>query len=103
MMQSVTTADNKTMKLTTDRRIKHDAIRILRTIKPELGRVYADGRKKGIRYKISYGAGQTIQEKQALVWKLNHLYGRAGLDAVAYIHQEQNCFKSKRVCIFIKK
>ncbi len=105
MLLSVTGANNQTIKLTTVRRIKHDAIRILRTIKPELGRVYADTRKKGIRYKIAYGAGKTLQEKRELVIQLNNLYGRAGLfpAAVAYIHQEQNMFKNSRVCVFIKK
>ena len=105
MLQSVTTSDNQTITLSTDKRIKHDAIRILRTINPEIGLMYADTRKKGVRYKIAYRNGMNIQDMQALVVKLNNLYGRAGLfpNAVAYIHQEQNMFKNSRVCVFIKK
>lgn len=105
MIQSVTTSDNKTIKLTTDNRIKRDAIRILRTIKPEIGKIYADTRKKGIRYKIAENGSfrMNIQDKQALVVKLNNLYMRAGVNAIAYIHQEQNGFKRDRVCVLIKK
>ena len=105
MLQSVTTSDNQTITLSTDKRIKHDAIRILRTINPEIGLMYADTRKKGVRYKIAYRNGMNIQDMQALVVKLNNLYGRAGLfpNAVAYIHEEQNQFRFKRVCVFIKK
>ena len=105
MLQSVTTSDNQTITLSTDKRIKHDAIRILRTINPEIGLMYADTRKKGVRYKIAYRNNMNIQDMQALVVKLNNLYMRADLfpKAVAYIHEEQNQFRYHRVCVFIKK
>ena len=102
-MLSVTTSDNKTIALTADKRIKHDAIRILRTIKPEIGLMYADTRKKGVRYKIAYRNGMTDREMHALVIELNNLYGRYGCDAIAYMHQEQNMRNQDRVCVFIIK
>ena len=101
--QQVKNPLGKTMKLTTDGRIKHTAIRILRTLQPKLGRVYADGRKNGIRYKISYGVGSDIQSKQALVHRLNRLYELNNINAIAYIHEEQNMYRSLKVCILIKK
>ena len=100
--QQVKTPMGKTMKLTTDGRIKHTAIRILRTLKPELGKVYVDKRKKGIRYKTSSGIGSDIQSKQALVHRLNRLYEINNINATAYLYQEQNRYAYLRVCILIK-
>ena len=81
-------SESKKLILSTDKRIYHDAIRVLRTLKPKLGKVYADGRNKHIRYKCQW-TGMTIPQMDRFACMLNAIYKANGIKGKAYLHKAQ--------------
>lgn len=92
------------LTLKADKRIKYDSVRVLRTLKPKLGLMYADRRKKGIRYKIAF-SGMTLPQKKELVILLNKIYMMNNMSTIAYLHEPQGGApwkESAAVCLFVK-
>jgi hypothetical protein len=78
-------SSKKQLTLSTDRRIKRDAIRVLRTMMPHIGKMYADGRKSTIRYKAAW-PGMTVPQLEKVVKDLNAIYRANNMAASAYVH-----------------
>ena len=72
---------NYTIVLDGDKRIKHDAIRVVRSVRPDIGRMYADRRAYGMRYKtVARCDAHTVN------W-VNSIFHLNGIKAHAYLHQ----------------
>lgn len=105
MIKQVTIPGEKQkLNLTADKRIRHDAIRVLRTMKPYIGMMYADSRSKGVRYKVRQ-TGMTIPQMDRLTSLLNAVYMKNRINAKAYLHQEQgraSFWTDITICVFVK-
>lgn len=76
--------DNTQLILTTDRRVKYDAIRVVRTLYPEIGPMYADSRVAGMRYKTMRWISR--ERVGQMVGYLNAIFKANGIKAVASIN-----------------
>ena len=92
------------LTLKADKRIKYDSVRVLRTLHPDLGTLYADRRKKGVRYKLSTHMGMSLKQKQELVILLNQIYMMNNMSTIAYLHEPQAnaTWRGTSVCLFVK-
>lgn len=68
---------------TTDKRITSKAMRVVRTMHPNIGAAYSDAREEGRRYKFQR-AGACLNAKQ--VKAINEAFRATGIKAVAYLH-----------------
>lgn len=87
-------------KLVEDKRIKSEAMRVVRTMIPGI-KCYADSRVNGVRHK-AYITGMSLSEKHQAVVKLNAIFKKRKLNAVAYIHEGRNGYgNTLNLCIFV--
>lgn len=95
---------NSTLVLTDDKRIKHKAIRIARTLYPYLGGMYADRRSYGMRYKSGRNSftSPSYELLEKMAFELNKIYRINRVNAIAYVHEPTHGWQSKSICIEVQ-